>query len=198
MTITTNLGAIEAQLDLSRAPCTAASFAYLSSKKFFDGSTCHRLTTEGIFVLQCGDPTGTGKGGPGYKFPDEYKPQPAPTTSPTAEASESAAPSAAPLYSKGMLAMANSGANTNGSQFFIVYKDTPLPPNYTIFGVVTKGLDIVERVAAAGHDNAFAQNADGSPGPGGGKPKTEVMITSITVGRTPAPSAAASGASASS
>src|SRR5439155_26417727 len=117
--------------------CTAASFAYLSGKKFFDNTKCHRLTTQGIFVLQCGDPSGTGQGGPAYKFPDEYKPAPPDQPAPTASAVPTPSPSPAqtpPLYTRGSLAMANSGADTNGSQFFIVYKDSPLPANYTLFG----------------------------------------------------------------
>src|SRR6266545_1832567 len=118
MTITTNQGVIEAELDPGGATCTVASFTYLASKQFFNNTKCHRLTTSGIFVLQCGDPKGTGKGGPAYRFPD--------------------------LYPKGTLAMANSGPDTNGSQFFIVYKDgSALKGDYTIFGRVTKGLEIV-------------------------------------------------------
>jgi len=173
MTITTNVGVVEAELDRTGAPCTAASFAYLASKQFFDNSKCHRLTTTGIYVLQCGDPSGTGTGGPAYKFADEKLPSPAdqPSASPSA-------PPSANLYPAGTLAMANSGADTNGSQFFIVYKDgSSLEAKYTIFGKVTKGLDIVQKVADAGV-------ADGSQG-GDGKPKTEVVIQSLTVASAP-------------
>ena len=86
MTITTSQGVIEAQLDLEKAPCTSASFAYLAGKSYFNNSKCHRLTTQGSYVLQCGDPSGTGQGGPTYRFPDEYRPvPPAPTESPSAE-----------------------------------------------------------------------------------------------------------------
>jgi peptidyl-prolyl cis-trans isomerase B (cyclophilin B) len=173
MTITTNQGVIEAELDRTGAPCTAASFAYLAGKKFFDNSKCHRLTTTGIYVLQCGDPSGTGQGGPAYKFADEKLPSPA--DQPSADPSASAAPSAN-LYPAGTLAMANSGPGTNGSQFFIVYKDgSGLEAKYTTFGKVTKGLDIVQKIAAAGSDDAFAQSA------GGGHPKSEVVIQSLTV-----------------
>jgi peptidyl-prolyl cis-trans isomerase B (cyclophilin B) len=173
MTMTTNQGVIEAELDRTGAPCTAASFAYLAGKKFFDNSKCHRLTTTGIYVLQCGDPSGTGQGGPAYKFADEKLPSPADQPSP--DPSASAAPTAN-LYPAGTLAMANSGPDTNGSQFFIVYKDgSGLEAKYTVFGKVTKGLDIVQKIAEAGHDDAFAQSA------GGGHPKTEVVIQSMTV-----------------
>jgi peptidyl-prolyl cis-trans isomerase B (cyclophilin B) len=173
MTVTTSQGVIEAELDRTGAPCTAASFAYLAGKKFFDNSKCHRLTTTGIYVLQCGDPSGTGQGGPAYKFADEKLPSPADQPSP--DPSASAAPTAN-LYPAGTLAMANSGPDTNGSQFFIVYKDgSGLEAKYTTFGKVTKGLDIVQKIAEAGSDDAFAQSA------GGGHPKTEVVIQSMTV-----------------
>src|SRR5206468_9944566 len=129
--------------------------------------------------LRCADPSGTGQGGPAYKFPDEYKPAPPDQPAPTDSAVPTPSPSPAqtpPLYPRGVLAMANSGADTNGSQFFIVYKDSPLPANYTLFGTVTKGLDVVDKIAAAGSDGAF------DPNPGGGHPKTDVVIQSLTVG----------------
>lgn len=178
MTITTNLGPIEAELDLAKAPCTAASFAHLASKKFFDNTKCHRLTTSGIYVLQCGDPSATGKGGPSYSFADENLPiLPPPTTDPSA--SPAAPPPPTNLYARGTLAMANSGANTNSSQFFIVYKDgSGLEAKYSIFGRVTKGLEIVDSVAAAGVADPGGQpSTDGAP-------KTEVQIQSLTVGST--------------
>jgi peptidyl-prolyl cis-trans isomerase B (cyclophilin B) len=159
MTITMNVGTVEVQVDTAHAPCTAASFTYLASKKFFDNTPCHRLTTSGIFVLQCGDPSGTGAGGPSYEFADENLPT-----------------DKRPAYPAGTVAMANAGAGTNGSQFFIVYKDIDqLPPNYTIWGKVTKGLDVVQKVADAGVTPADPSN------PGDGKPKTEVTIQSLTV-----------------
>jgi peptidyl-prolyl cis-trans isomerase B (cyclophilin B) len=177
MTITTNQGVIEAELDRAGAPCTVASFGYLAAKQFFNNSKCHRLTTSGIYVLQCGDPSASGSGGPAYKFPDEKLPTP---TGPSADPSTGA--SAAPgtnLYPAGTLAMANSGPNTNGSQFFIVYKDdSGLEAKYTIFGKVTKGLDIVQKVAAAGV-TAGSSNTDGAP-------KTDVTIQSLTVAAAPA------------
>jgi len=133
-TIKTNLGNLGITLDATKAPCTTNSFAFLAAKKYFDNSKCHRLTTGGtgdLRVLQCGDPTATGQGGPGYKYNNEN--------------------TAGAKYTRGVLAMANSGANTNGSQFFIVYGDsTSLPADYTIFGKVTSGLDVVDRVAKAG------------------------------------------------
>jgi peptidyl-prolyl cis-trans isomerase B (cyclophilin B) len=171
MTITTNQGVIEAQLDRAAAPCTAASFAHLAGKKFFDNTKCHRLTTAGIYVLQCGDPSATGSGGPAYTFADEKLPAPAPAPS-------SATPSAN-LYPAGTLAMANSGPGTNGSQFFMVYKDgSSLESKYTVFGKITKGLDLVQKVAAGG------VNAGG--GATDGEPKTGVTIQSLTVAATPA------------
>lgn len=117
------------------APCTVNSFAHLAAKKFFDGTKCHRVLTEGDFVVQCGDPTATGRGGPGYSFKDENLPQ---------------AEGQTYLYPAGTVAMANSGPNTNGSQFFLVVKDSPFPPNYAVFGRITKGLDVLEKFLAAG------------------------------------------------
>ncbi|WP_245657796.1 peptidylprolyl isomerase [Herbidospora mongoliensis] len=152
MKINTNLGVIEADLDGAKAPCTVGSFTHLASKGYFDKTKCHRLTTEGIKVLQCGDPTATGSGGPGYRFVDENL--------------EGAS------YKRGVLAMANSGANTNGSQFFIVYGDETdtLPDQYTPFGTITKGLDLVDKVAKAGAEG-------GADGP----PKQAVDIKDVTI-----------------
>ena len=106
-TVATTAGDLAVTLDADRAPCTVNSFLSLAAQKYFDDTECHRLTTEGIFVLQCGDPTGTGSGGPGYSFADEL------------DGSET--------YPAGTLAMANSGPDTNGSQFFVVYDDSSLP-----------------------------------------------------------------------
>ncbi|GAB3229256.1 hypothetical protein GCM10027447_22350 [Glycomyces halotolerans] len=144
MTIVSNLGTITAEIDTANAPCTAGSFTFLAGQGYFDASQCHRLTTDGIWVLQCGDPdaraaieAGTpeqaGMGGPGYQYGEENLP---------AEGENN--------YPAGTIAMANSGPGTNGSQFFIVYEDTTLPASYTIMGRITEGLDIVEEVAAAG------------------------------------------------
>jgi peptidyl-prolyl cis-trans isomerase B (cyclophilin B) len=142
-------------LDRERTPCTTNSFVSLVSQKYFDGTSCHRLADSGIFVLQCGDPTATGTGGPGYAFADEL----------TGEET----------YPAGSLAMANAGPGTNGSQFFIVFEDTQLSPNYTVFGVIDEaGLKIVKDIAAGGQDGAW--------GDGTGKPKLPAVITSATVG----------------
>lgn len=132
MTLATTQGTIVIGMDPA-AEVTDASMAYLAGKGYFNNTPCHRLTTQGIYVLQCGDPTGTGTGTPGYEIPDENLPGDTPNN-----------------YPKGTVAMANSGPNTNGSQFFIVYQDTELPPYYTIWGKVTSGMDVVEKVAAAG------------------------------------------------
>ncbi|HEX9527695.1 MAG TPA: peptidylprolyl isomerase, partial [Streptosporangiaceae bacterium] len=156
-TIHTNRGAIVIKLSNSVATCTVNSFVYLAARKYFDGTHCHRLTTSGIFVLQCGDPTGTGGGGPGYKFGDENL--------------------AGATYPAGTVAMANSGPNTNGSQFFLVYKDSAaLQPKYTPFGTIVSGLNIIQNVAKAGSDNAN--------GPGDGHPKKKVVIESVTIKKT--------------
>ena len=144
MTIVTNLGAITADIDTAGAPCTAGSLTHLAQDGYFDDQQCHRLVTDGIWVLQCGDPdaraaieAGTpemaGQGSPGYSYGEENLPV-----------------EAAGNYPAGTIAMANAGPGTTGSQFFIVYKDTQLPADYTILGQVTAGLDIVEQVAAAG------------------------------------------------
>jgi peptidyl-prolyl cis-trans isomerase B (cyclophilin B) len=155
-TITTNCGTIVAALDATKAPHTVNSFAFLASKHYFDGSPCHRLVTSGIFVLQCGDPTGQGTGGPGYTIPDEN------LTGAT--------------YPAGTLAMANTGQpHTGGSQFFFCYAATPLPPQYTPFGKVTVGLDVLQAIAHNGEDD--------SNGPGDGHPKQAVIIESFTVAK---------------
>lgn len=157
--IKTNLGSIGLELNGAAARCTVNSFAHLAGKNFFDKTQCHRLVTEGIKVLQCGDPTGTGSGGPAYKFGEENLPKP-----------KAGAQTA--TYGKGMLAMANAGPGTNGSQFFIVYSDSELPPNYTVFGKITSGMDIIESVAKAGVKGG-AQ--------GDGAPKKAVTIEDVTI-----------------
>jgi len=157
MTVTTNQGLVKVEMDLTKVPCTAASFAHLASKKFYDNTKCHRLVP-GIGALQCGDPSGDGTGGPTYRFGDENLPV-----------------NRRPAYPAGVVAMANSGPDTNGSQFFFVYKDSDLQAQYTIIGRIVEGLDVVKKVAEAGHDGAY------EPQPGGGKPKTEVVIQSLTV-----------------
>jgi peptidyl-prolyl cis-trans isomerase B (cyclophilin B) len=141
-TFTTNCGVIEVTLN-AKAPITITSLAALIKGKYYDNSLCHRLTTQGLFVLQCGDPTLTGAGNPtGWKgYVDENLPKNATNNYPT-----------------GTVAMANSGPGTNGSQVFFVYDNTTLGPNYTIWGKITKGLDIVQYVAKQG---AITQDANG-------------------------------------
>jgi peptidyl-prolyl cis-trans isomerase B (cyclophilin B) len=192
MTITTNQGVIKALVDTAKVPCAAASFSFLSSKGYFDNTPCHRLTTDGGgYVLQCGDPSGTGSGGPGYRYADENLPEPlpsdsasaSPSTDPSADpsASASAAATGPAIYTRGMIAMANSGDDTNGSQFFIVYKDSPaFEAKYTILGTVTDGLEIVDKIASSGV-------AEGGTSPSDGKPKVEVTIQSLTLGSGDAP-----------
>lgn len=160
MRLDTNLGVIAIAMDQQNAPCTVASFRYLAGRRFFDGSQCHRLTTARIFVLQCGDPTATGQGGPTYQYDDEHLPSHAPGG--TAKA----------VYRRGTVAMANSGPDTNGSQFFIAYQDSTILPYYTVLGMVTSGLDLVDRVAAGGVPPD--QNSDG-------RPLTPLMLNSVTV-----------------
>jgi peptidyl-prolyl cis-trans isomerase B (cyclophilin B) len=132
-TFETNCGPFVVASDADASPITTASMAFLAESGYFDYTSCHRLTTAGIFVVQCGDPLGTGTGGPGYQFADENLPEPIENN-----------------YPAGTLAMANAGPGTNGSQFFIVYRDTSLPPAYTIWGSVIEGLDMIEAVAARG------------------------------------------------
>lgn len=156
LTMATSVGDLGLELDAAAAPCTVNSFVSLAEQGYFDGTSCHRLTTGGIHVLQCGDPTGTGTGGPGYTIEDEV------------DGDET--------YPAGTLAMARTQApDSGGSQFFIVYGETPLPPDYTVFGTVDDaGLKAVENLAEAGTDNAY--------GPGDGHPATPVDIESVTVG----------------
>jgi peptidyl-prolyl cis-trans isomerase B (cyclophilin B) len=151
VTIATNRGDIVFEMDSSQAPCTANNLRSLAHFQYFDDTPCHRLTTEGISVLQCGSPDGSGNGGPGYSFADENL--------------EGA------TYERGTVAMANSGPATNGSQFFLVYEDSALPPHYTPFGTITSGLDVLEEIAAAGSDE--------SNGVGDGKPNLPVQIETL-------------------
>lgn len=154
-TIVTNQGTVVVDLLNSQAPCTVNSFVYLAKKGYFNNTPCPRLVNAGIYVLQCGDPTGTGSGGPGYEFANEN--------------------TKGATYPSGTLAMANAGAGTNGSQFFIVYAgEGGLQPNYTPFGAVVKGLDIVRKIAEAGNDNS-------NPA-GGGKPLKKVTIEQVKIG----------------
>jgi len=175
-TINTNLGKIEIALLNSKATCTVNSFVHLASADFWNASQCHRVTTSGIYVLQCGDPfakaadkltcaqtsNSPGTGGPGYQFDNENL--------------------VGATYKAGTVAMANSGtgsngSGTNGSQFFLVYKNTPLPAQYTPFGTITAGMDILQKVANAGTSCTYGS-------PGDGAPKEKVIIDSVTIKKT--------------
>ncbi len=162
----TSSGPIPLTLDRATAPCTVESFLSLVNAGYYNDTPCHRLTTgEGLKVLQCGDPTGTGTGGPGYTIKDEPPTGLAPDPS-----------GQAVVYPRGTVAMAKTAApDSGGSQFFLVYADSTLPPEYTVFGTIDEaGLRTVDAVAQAGSDNAN--------GPGDGKPVTGVTITSAAVG----------------
>jgi peptidyl-prolyl cis-trans isomerase B (cyclophilin B) len=189
MTIATNLGDIVVTLDLAKSPCAAASFAYLGSKNFFANSSCSQLSTS-LQTLQCGDPKSNGTGGPAYQFADEYMPlspvSPAPTPAatpptPTPAPTGTGSPT---YYTTGEVVMVNTGANTNGSMFYIVWGDTsPLSNAYTLIGTVTTGMDIVNKVVSAGAvDTTGKQAAEG-------KPKTALTFQSLTVGTQASPSA---------
>ncbi|EME17521.1 peptidylprolyl isomerase [Rhodococcus triatomae] len=163
VTLATTQGTIGLTLDRAEAPCTVNSFVSLAEQGYFDGTDCHRIVTSpGLQVLQCGDPTAQGTGGPGYQFANEY-----PTT---AYAADDPAAQQPVVYPRGTVAMANSGpGGTNGSQFFLVYEDSILPPQYTVFGTISdEGLATIEKVAAAGDD--------GSMSAGGGKPNLPITI----------------------
>lgn len=163
--IATDRGAIPVELDNAKAPCTVNNFASLAAQGFFNGTPCHRLTTgSDLGVLQCGDPTGTGKGGPGYQFPNEYPTNQYRLTDPAVKTPV--------IYPRGTLAMANSGPGTNGSQFFLVYRDSQLPPTYTAFGTIAEpGLAVLDQIAAGG----VAGGGDD------GKPAAPVNITTVRV-----------------
>ncbi|MFE9690927.1 peptidylprolyl isomerase [Micromonospora sp. NPDC005806] len=168
MTVTTNQGApITADLDLASAPCAAASISYLAGKSFYDNTKCHEITTEG--ALRCGDPSGTGIGGPAYSFYDENVPTPAPSPS------GSPAPGQAPAYPKGTVAMIANPPGANSSQFLIFFKDfNPAKPAYPVIGKVTGGLDVLEKIGAL----PTVDNGSGAKV----TPKTDVVIQSLTVG----------------
>lgn len=171
VTLKTNQGDIPVELDRAKAPCTVQSITHLATEGFFDGTTCHRLTASaGLKVLQCGDPLGTGAGGPGYSIPDELD-------SAKALQPGEAGPDGTQtvIYPRGAIAMANAGANTGGSQFFLVYGDSTLPPNYTYFGTVdAAGLTVLDKIAAAGI-------TPGANGAEDGTPASPVSITTAVV-----------------
>jgi peptidyl-prolyl cis-trans isomerase B (cyclophilin B) len=159
----TSQGNVGLMLANNQSPCTVNSFASLISQKYFDNTKCHRLTTSATLgVLQCGDPKGDGTGGPGYQFANEYPTDQFPPNDPKLQEPV--------VYPRGTLAMANAGPNTNGSQFFMVYKDSQLPPQYTVFGTIqADGLATLDKIAKAG---VAGGGEDGSPA-------SEVTIKSL-------------------
>jgi peptidyl-prolyl cis-trans isomerase B (cyclophilin B) len=165
-TINTNLGKIDLDLLNSKATCTVNSFVHLAETNFWNNTQCWRLSTsDSLYILQCGDPTASAKqtltctsttlgtGGPGYEFADENL--------------------SGATYTAGTVAMANGGANTNGSQFFLVYQNSTESASYTPFAKITSGLDILQKVAKAGTSCTLSA--------GGGVPKEKVIIDSVTV-----------------
>jgi cyclophilin family peptidyl-prolyl cis-trans isomerase len=145
-TLDTNHGEIVIEFDPQRSPLTVNNFVFLANDGFYDGVIFHRVIEN--FMIQGGDPTGTGTGGPGYRFRDEIE--------------------GPGEYARGTVAMANAGPNTNGSQFFIVHKDTGLPHSYTIFGQVTEGMDTVDSIATSDTDRSD-------------RPREDVVIKKVTI-----------------
>jgi peptidyl-prolyl cis-trans isomerase B (cyclophilin B) len=168
--IWTNHGPLPLTLDRAQAPCTVQSFVHLAKSRFYDRTICHRLTTyPTLEVLQCGDPSGTGEGGPGYRYKDELPVglEPAPND-PTGERK---------VYPRGTVAMANAGPDTNGSQFFLVYGAAYLRPNYTIFGTIGRsGLSTVDEIAAGG-----VTPTPEDPAPVDGPPALEAKLYKVKV-----------------
>ncbi len=152
-TIRTSLGDITVELLADRSPSTVNNFVFLAREGFYDGVIFHRVING--FMVQGGDPTGTGTGGPGYRFRDEL------------DAAKELG------YGPGILAMANAGPNTNGSQFFLMHRDNPLPPAYSVFGRTIEGLDVIDAIA----------NTPTGPGD---RPLTDVVITGVDITETPA------------
>lgn len=151
--VDTSQGDIEFTMDAASAPCSVHSFKHLVQERFYHGNKCHRMVTAGIWIIQCGDPTGLGQGGPSYKYDD-----------PDAKTGG---------YERGVIGMANrSTPGTNGSQFFIVYKDSEFPSHYPVLGKVTRGMDVLDKVAAGGVV-AVQSETDG-------KPVKELKLTTIT------------------
>jgi peptidyl-prolyl cis-trans isomerase B (cyclophilin B) len=163
VSVETSQGNIGLILHNDDSPCTVNSFLSLASQNFFDETACHRLTTSpSLQVLQCGDPSGSGSGGPGYQFANEF---------PTDQfAADDPAAQEPMTYPRGTLAMANAGPDTNGSQFFLVYGDSVLPPQYTVFGTIDEtGLATLDKIAAAGVAGGAADGA----------PALETTLTSV-------------------
>jgi peptidyl-prolyl cis-trans isomerase B (cyclophilin B) len=152
ITFSTDKGPLKIELDPAAGPCSVHNFRHLVAKKFYDGTKCHRVTTAGILVLQCGDPSFSGAGTPGYEFDDKMP--------------------AAGVYQRGVVAMANAGPGTNGCQFFIVYGQSEIAPNYPVLGKVVSGMEIVDKVAAAGVQG----------GGDDGEPKEPLELTTATEG----------------
>jgi peptidyl-prolyl cis-trans isomerase B (cyclophilin B) len=163
--LATSQGNIGLQLDNAKSPCTVNSFASLAQQGYFNDTPCHRLTTSpSLSVLQCGDPTGQGTGGPGYEFANEYPTDQYPPNDPGTQQPV--------VYPRGTLAMANAGPGTNGSQFFLVYEDSQLPPQYTVFGTIDEtGLATLDKIGEAGVDGG------GEDGP----PAQEVLIKTLAL-----------------
>jgi peptidyl-prolyl cis-trans isomerase B (cyclophilin B) len=164
VTIASNQGNLTLSLDASISPCHTQAISYLVGKGFYDGTSCFRLVTQGIFVLQCGDPANDGSGGPGFTIKDENLDK-------------------VDYSVVGTVAMANAGPDTDGSQFFIIYKNsaendtaqTGLGKNYTEIGHITVGMDIVQKIVAGGETDASTSS------PGDGKPKIALTFTKVTV-----------------
>lgn len=157
-TVKTTAGDIGLTLDRGLAPCTVANFLSLAQQGYYDGTSCHRLGTSGLQMLQCGDPAANGMGGPGYTIPDEIFPE--------------------LKYGRGILAMAKTqDPNSGGSQFFMVFGEAELPPEYTVFGSISDaGLQVLDKVARGGADDSKGS------GDGTGPPKIPVTFQSIAVG----------------
>jgi peptidyl-prolyl cis-trans isomerase B (cyclophilin B) len=160
VTLKSTAGDIPLTLDRALAPCAVDSFISLAKQGFYTDTSCHRLGTSGLQMLQCGDPKGDGTGGPGYTIPDEFFPELS--------------------YGRGVLAMANTGQPNSGwSQFFMVYGDAQSPPNYAVFGSISDaGLQVLDKVAWAGIDPASAASSQD----GTGAPKIPVTFTAVTIG----------------
>ena len=154
ITITTNSGDIPLTLEPDLAPCTVNSFVSLASQGFYDNTNCHRMLTVGDYILQCGDPDGNGTGGPGYTIPDELVPN-----DPRLQPCEATGTC---TYPGGTIAMANrSTPDSGGSQFFLMYDDSPFPPNYTVFGRTNaSGLKVLKAIGAKG---TVGGATDGAP-----------------------------------